>query len=433
LHKNLAKNSTKLHNSSTMEKETVGIIVGGGPAPGINGVIGAATIEAINHGKQVIGIVGGFHGLFEGQKKILPLTIENVSRIHTTGGSILRTSRDTPDNAKEKFKTLMAILKDLGIKYLITIGGEGTLFMANWIEREGRGIMSVVHTPKTIDNDIPLPGGISTFGYQTARHVGVELVNNIMEDARTMGRWYFITTMGRHTGHLALGIGKAAGATIALIPEEFPERVPLRKLSDILTGSILKRLSMARDHGVAIVAEGVAERFDPQELMQCENIEKDETSGKIRLSDIQLGRVLKSLVKDELQSMGIKTGIVSMSIGYELRAASPIPYDVEYTKNLGYGAIRYLLKGGSGAMIAVYEGRILAVPFVELQDHKGAIKIRKVDVNSEIYEVARKYMIRLEEEDFEGERLETLARTANMDPQAFAAKFRHVLEGFPVC
>jgi 6-phosphofructokinase len=412
-----------------MKKETVGIIVGGGPAPGINGVIGSATIEAINQGKKVVGIVGGFKSLFEGNKdSVLPLTIEDVSRLHTAGGSILRTSRDAPENAKEKFKVLMSTLKGLGIKYLITIGGEGTLFMANWIEREGRGSINVVHTPKTIDNDIPLPGGNSTFGYQTARHIGVELVNNIMEDARTMGRWYFISTMGRHTGHLALGIGKAAGATITLIPEEFQEtKLSIRKVADILTGSIIKRLSMERDHGVAIIAEGIAERFDLEELSKCENVEKDEITGKIRLSDIQLGRVLRSLVRDNLHAMDIKATLVSMNIGYELRAANPIPFDIEYTKDLGYGAIRYLLKGGTGAMIVVYEGHIIPVPFVEMVDSQGTIKIRKVDIDSEIYEVARKYMIRLEKEDFEGERLKHLAKVAKLEPKAFKARFAYII------
>ncbi|EKE01028.1 MAG: hypothetical protein ACD_21C00240G0004, partial [uncultured bacterium] len=174
-----------MHDKSDTEKELVGIIVGGGPAPGINGIISAATIEAINNGKRVVGIIGGFKSLFEGQQNILPLTINDVSRIHAKGGSILRTSRDTPENAQAKFKTLLATLKSIGIKYLITIGGDGTLHMANWIEREARGSISVVHTPKTIDNDIPLPGGFSTFGYQTARHVGVYIINNIIEDART--------------------------------------------------------------------------------------------------------------------------------------------------------------------------------------------------------------------------------------------------------
>src|SRR5512138_2938176 len=129
-----------------MEKELLGIIVGGGPAPGINGVISSATIEAINSGIEVVGIIGGFKGLFEGTSRIVPLTINDVSRMHATGGSILRTSRDAPDNAKAKFPTLMETLKSSGIKYLITIGGDGTLFMANWIEREARGSISVVHT-----------------------------------------------------------------------------------------------------------------------------------------------------------------------------------------------------------------------------------------------------------------------------------------------
>ncbi|MBA4417351.1 MAG: 6-phosphofructokinase [Syntrophus sp. (in: bacteria)] len=410
-----------------MKKETVGIIVGGGPAPGINGVIAAATIEAINQGKQVIGIVGGFSGLFEGNRDaVMPLTIDAVSRLHTTGGSILRTSRDAPGDAQKKFEVLMHTLKEIGIKYLITIGGEGTLFMSNWIEREGRGSINVVHTPKTIDNDIPIPGGFSTFGFQTARHLGVKIVNNLMEDARTMGRWYFITTMGRHAGHLAIGIGKGSGATICLIPEEFEEsRISVHKLVDILSGSIIKRLSMGRDHGVAILAEGLVEKCDLEELNEYPDVERDE-SGRIRLAEIQLERVLKRLVRDNLAAMGLKITIVEKNIGYELRAAPPIPYDIDYTRNLGYGAIRYLLKGGTAAMIVQFEGRILPVPFAEMFDSKGRSKIRYVNINSEVYEVARNYMIRLEKDDFEGEQLARLAETAHMEPDAFRAKFSYI-------
>lgn len=411
-------------------KEIVGIIVGGGPAPGINGVISSATIEAIRAGKTVVGIVGGFKPLFEGDKNCaVPLAIDDVSRIHTDGGSILRTSRDYPDKVKEKFKILMSTLEHIGIKYLVTIGGEGTLFMANWIEREARGSISVVHVPKTIDNDIPLPGGASTFGYQTARHWGVEIVKNIMEDARTMGRWYFITTMGRHAGHLALGMGKASGATITLIPEEFgEERLSFKKVADMLTGSIIKRLSMNRDHGVAILAEGISEKFDLEELSHYEQLEKDET-GRIRLSEIQLGRVLKNFVKKTLDEMGINVTIVDKNIGYELRAADPIPFDIEYTRNLGYGAIRYLLRGGTGSMITFFEGYLKPIPFVEMIDYStGRIKIRTVDITSETYEVGRKYMIRLEKEDFEGENLERLAKTVNLTPDEFKKRFGYILE-----
>jgi ATP-dependent phosphofructokinase / diphosphate-dependent phosphofructokinase len=417
-----------------MDKDFIGIIVGGGPAPGINGVISAATIEAINDGKGVVGIIGGFKGLFEGTSKIIPLTIDDVSRIHATGGSILRTSRDAPDNAKAKFGTLMTTLKESGIKYLITIGGDGTLYMANWIEREARGSISVVHAPKTIDNDIPLPGGFSTFGYQTARHVGVYIVNNVMEDARTMGRWYFITTMGRHAGHLALGMGKAAGATISLIPEEFPEKkISFRRVADTLTGSILKRISMGRDYGVAILAEGISEKFDVEELKTSEDVEKNE-AGELRLSEIQLGRVLKNFVQQTLESMGLQIGIVDKNIGYELRAANPIPFDVEYTRNLGYGAVRYLLKGGTASMITVFENSIRPIPFVELIDYStGKTKIRKVDIDTETYEVARKYMIRLEQEDFQGEHLNRLAKTAKMDPEQFKSRFEYLVVDGKAC
>lgn len=408
--------------------ETVGIIVGGGPAPGINGTISAATIEAINQGKRVIGIKGGFKPLFDGDLKCAePLTVDDVSRIHTKGGSILRTSREHAEKVKERFSVLMQTLKNLNIKYLITIGGDGTLFMANWIEREARGDMNVVHVPKTIDNDIPLPGGASTFGYETARHWGVEIAKNIMEDARVAGRWYFLTIMGRYTGHLALGVGKAAGVTLTIIPEEFPEeKISFKKVADILTGAIIKRLSMGRDHGVAILAEGLAEKFDPDELLEYEQLEKDET-GRVRLSEIQLGRIVKNFVKKSLEEMGINPTIVDKNIGYELRSADPIPYDIEYTRNLGYGAVRYLLRGGTGAMITFEEGHLRPIPFVELLDYKtGKVKIRKVDITSENYEVGRKYMIRLEKEDFDEGRSRALAEVVKMSEEQFRERFFYV-------
>lgn len=409
----------------------IGIIVGGGPAPGINGVISAAVIEAVIQGFRVVGISGGFKALFDGNTNcVLPLTIDDVSRIHTQGGSILRTSREYPEKVKERFKVLMSTLRKIGITHLITIGGEGTLFMANWIERESRGSMSVVHVPKTIDNDIPLPGGVSTFGYQTARHWGVEIVENIMEDAKTTGRWYFITTMGRHTGHLALGMGQASGATISLIPEEFKEeKLSFKKVADILACSIIKRLSMKKDHGVAILAEGIAEKFDLEELNHQEQLENDET-GRIRLSEIQLGRIMKNFVKGALESMGIEITIVDKNIGYELRAANPIPYDVEYARNLGYGAFSYLARGGTGAMIVTYEGRLMPVPFVEMMEPAtGKVKVRRVDIESETYSVARKYMIRLEDSDFSSPScLKKLAAVTNMTTSEFRKRFGYLID-----
>lgn len=411
-------------------KDTLAIIVGGGPAPGMNGVISAVTIEAVNEGKQVLGIRGGFKTLFEGNlKNVLPLTIDGVSRIHTTGGSILATSREYPDQVKERFKVLMKTLKRLNIRYLITIGGDGTAFMARWIGQEAMGTISVIHVPKTIDNDLPLPGGMPTFGYETARHYGVELVNNLMEDAKTMGRWYFVSTMGRNVGHLALGIGKAAGATLTLIPEEFQGKgLSLRRIADILEGSIIKRLSMGKHHGVAVMAEGIADKLDKHELSRYEQIEKDET-GRVRLSEIQLGRIVKTFVKNSLEKRGIEMTIVDKNIGYELRAANPIPFDIEYTRNLGYGAVKFLLRGGSNAMITFYEGRLTSVPFADMVDvSTGRINVRYVDINSESYEVGQKYMIKLNAEDFSSQKIKRLSKTARMSVTEFRKRFQYLTE-----
>ena len=411
--------------------DTLGIIVGGGPAPGINGVISAATIEAVNSGLRVVGIRNGFKRLFSGDPQAaVPLTIEDVSRIHIEGGSILRTSRDYPARLKEGLKIMMKTLFALKIRYLITIGGDGTSYIARLIEREAMGRISIVHVPKTIDNDLPIPGGMPTFGYETARDLGVKLVKNIMEDAKTVERWYFVTTMGRYTGHLALGIGKAAGATVTLIPEEFPgRRLSFKRVADVLEGSIIKRLYLGKDHGVAVLAEGIAHKFNLKELRKYEDITRDET-GRVRLSEIQLGRVMKHFVKDSLSSRGIGMTIVDKNIGYELRAADPIPFDIEYTRNLGYGAIRFLSNGGSGAMIVLHDGHLKSIPFKDLIDPEtDRTRIRYVSISSEGYEVAGKYMIRLEREDFRGERLKGLAETAKMRPDEFKKRFQYLVRG----
>jgi ATP-dependent phosphofructokinase / diphosphate-dependent phosphofructokinase len=182
---------------------------------------------------------------------------------------------------------------------------------------------------------------------------------------------------------------------------------------------------MGRDHGVAVLAEGIAEKCELDELSDLPDVERD-VAGRIRLPELQIERVLKDLVMKNLKTMGIKASIVEKNIGYELRAAPPIPFDIDYTRNLGYGAVRYLLKGGTAAMIVVYEDRIVPVPFVEMVDSRGNIKIRKVDIGSETYEVARNYMIRLEKEDFEGEQLARLAAVAHMSPDAFKEKFSYI-------
>jgi len=418
--------------------ERLGILVGGGPAPGINSVISAVTIEAINSGLEVIGIYDGFEHLMKGRTDMVrQLTIPDVSRIHFDGGSILRTSRANPTRTPEDLQNTVKALRELGIRYLVTIGGDDTAFSASEVVKAAGGNIRVAHVPKTIDNDLPLPGGMPTFGFETARHVGTELVRNLMEDSRTTNRWYFVVAMGRKAGHLALGIGKAAGATITVIGEEFPkERITLAEVCDVLEGAILKRRVLGRKDGVAVIAEGIGEKLDPEELAKIPGVEIErDPHGHIRLGEIPLATILKREIQRRFKERGEKITIVDVTLGYELRCAPPIPFDIDYTRTLGYGAVKFLLsepkddKMKEGGMVCLVGGRLEILPFDELRDPvTGRTKVRLVDINSEHYKVAREYMIRLEREDLENpEMLAKLAAAAKMTPEEFKKKFAHVV------
>jgi 6-phosphofructokinase 1 len=410
----------------TAKRGTLAILVGGGPAPGINGVISAATIEARNRDVPVLGIIDGFRWLAQGQtERVRPLEVADVSRIHLRGGSILRTSRTNPARDPATLRAVVDVLAKLGVEALITIGGDDTAFSASRVAAEAGGSLRVVHVPKTIDNDLPLPGGAPTFGFETARHVGVSIVETIMEDARTTGRWYLLVAMGRKAGHLALGIGKAAGATLTLIPEEFPAApVPLARVADEIEGCIIKRLANGSEHGVVVIAEGVAELLDPADLAGIESAERDD-HGHVRLSELPLGDVLKAELRQRLGARGIALKLVAKDIGYELRCADPIPFDLEYTRDLGYGAAVFVLEGGSGAMITRQEGRVVPLPFPQLMDPRtGRTLVRLVDVESESYRVARKYMIRLGPGDLrDPQRCAALARAGHTTPEDLQKRY----------
>jgi len=407
-----------------MNGETLAILVGGGPAPGINGVIASATIEAINNGLRVIGLYDGYRHIARGEtSQIEELTIEHVSRIHFTGGSILRTSRTNPARDEETLQRCIHTLTLLGVRYLVCIGGDDTTYGASRIAELTRGRIGVATVPKTIDNDLPLPENAPTFGFETARAVGTGIVESLMEDARTTARWYLCVSMGRKSGALALGMCKAAGATLAVIPEEFGGDARLKLVVDTIVGSILKRRSMGQDHGVAIVAEGIAETLSPDDLAVIENVPRD-AYGHVRLADVPLGAILRDAVRGRLLEIGIDVAVVNKDIGYELRCAKPVPFDVEYARTLGYGAVRYLLRGESGALIALSGGRVTPVNLDDLRDPTtGRVRIRSVDVTTEGYEVARKYMIRLEPSDFVEPRLSRLAAHTNMSAEVLKAEF----------
>ncbi|GAC1432451.1 MAG: diphosphate--fructose-6-phosphate 1-phosphotransferase [Candidatus Velthaea sp.] len=412
-----------------MTEDTLAILVGGGPAPGINGVIASATIEAANSGLRVLGLYDGYRHIAQGDiSHVTELTIEDVSRLHFTGGSYLRTSRTNPAKDDATLERCIRSLLQLGVRYVVAIGGDDTTYGAARIAALTRGRLGIVTVPKTIDNDLPLPDNAPTFGFETARAVGSAIVENLMEDARTAQRWYLAITMGRKSGALALGICKAAGATLALIPEEFPgDPIDLERVVDTIAGSIIKRKSLGHDHGVAVIAEGIAERLDAEQLAGLEGATRD-AYGHVRLADVPIGMVLRDAVRARLTELGLDSTVVTKDIGYELRCAKPVPFDAEYTRTLGYGAVRYLLQGGSGALIALSGGRVNPVTLEELLDPKtGRIRVRLVDVTTESYEVARKYMIRLEPGDLVEPRLSRLAVQTTLSAEAFAARFRRVV------
>ncbi|PYR90412.1 MAG: 6-phosphofructokinase [Acidobacteria bacterium] len=409
------------------------ILVGGGPAPGINSVIAAATIRARLEGLDVVGIRDGFEWLMQGDiDHATPLTIENVSRIHFRGGSHLGIARANPTTDAGLLDNTVNALLRLNVTQLITIGGDDTAFSAMRVERHAAGAIRVVHVPKTIDNDLDLPAHIDTFGYQTARHYGVDIVKNLMVDAKTTSRWYFVVAMGRKTGHLALGIGKSAGATLTLIAEEFESPARLHTVVDTLAGAIIKRLSYGRHDGVAVIAEGVVLGIKPEDLAGFDAAERD-AHGHVRIDDVNLGEILKTEVQKRLRSMGIKATIAAKNIGYELRCADPIPFDMEYTRDLGYSAAEYLLNGGSAAMVSMQGGRFVPIPFETMIDpDTGRTRVRSVDVTSTRYAIARRYMLRLSREDFDDPHdVAKLASIAHLSIDEFRDRFGYLTQVGP--
>jgi len=424
------------------QKTSVGILVGGGPAPGINGVVSALTLQARSRAHRVLGIYEGFQWLMNGETgHVAELDHDEVSRIHFQGGSIINTSRANPTKRPEDLKLVIETLQRLGIGYLATIGGDDTMFAASQVSKRAGGRIRVCHVPKTIDNDLPLPGEIPTFGFETARQIGFELVQNLMEDSRTTGRWYFVVVMGRSAGHLALSIGKASGATLTIIPEEFNGPVHLATVCDILEGAILKRNALwGRSDGVAIIAEGLLERVPPEELTKIQGVRiVHDTYGHLRLAELDLAYILKTLVEQRFAARGASIGIVHKDIGYEVRSAPPVAFDCDYVRALGYGAAEFLLnpdpaaKAINGALVCLVDGKIQHLDFGSLLDPKtGKSRIRLVDIDKTSYKIARKYMIRLEPEDFEDHgKLIALAKAASTitnvySPEEFRAKFEYL-------
>lgn len=429
-----------------MNQKRLGIVVGGGPAPGINAVIGATTIEAINRGFEVIGFYDGFRWLasdeFHRNLHTVCLEIPQIARIHFEGGSILRTSRTSLlDDERLKAHALVAPdpkkigevlrnLRALGVTHLLTIGGDDTALSARFICDCSDEDLRLVHVPKTIDNDLPLPQDASTLGFPTARFVGTQLVKNLMRDSQTTGRWYIIETMGRSAGWLAQAIGLASGATLTLIPEEFETNTKLQYIVDVVEGAIIKRRVMGRPDGVAILAEGLAYRLgDVSELTAVlgRPVPVDAV-GHPRLSEVNLANLVRLELERRLGERGQKATLVDHELGYELRCADPTPRDMAFCRSLGYFAVQLLMRHdvAPGVLATIVHGNLNPIDLHDLIDPQtNRMGVRTVDTRSDTYQVARAYMIRLEQSDLENpEMLAKLAAQVNMKPKEFAKRYQ---------
>jgi 6-phosphofructokinase len=396
---------------------TFGLVVGGGPAPGINGVISAATLAARQQGARVIGILQGFEWLMQGDiDHVVELDAEAITRIHENGGSILRTSRANPTRDPAHLAAVVDSLERLGIDHLISIGGDDTCFSAKTVaEAAGEGLR-VAHVPKTIDNDLPLPAGIPTFGFETARATAAGIVATLLEDARTANRWYVVVLMGRNAGHLALGAAHSAGATVAIVAEEFgDEKIRLERLARIVEGSILKSTAQGCANGVVVLAEGLGECLDPADLAGLPDLPLDE-HGHIRLAELPLGRLVREAVQKGLSEHGLTATIVVKDVGYELRCVAPNAFDQDYTRDLGAGAVATLLAGTSDVMITRQSQQIVALPFGDILDPKtGKTRVRMLDTETESFAMAQSLQTRLRPEDLEnGDLAESIEKISRL-------------------
>ena len=236
--------------------------------------------------------------------------------------------------------------------------------------------------------------------------------------------------MGRHTGHLALGIGKASAATITIIPEEFKDdQITISDVCDIIEGSIIKRHILGRPDGTVIIAEGIAEKLNMEQLEKDQqiNVPRDEY-GNVKLADLPLSRIIRDEVEKRFKKINKPMDIVDLTLGYELRSAPPIPFDIDYTRTLGHGAVKFLIsssKNNQSALICLENGQVRSLSFEEIRDkNTNKTSIRKVDINSLYYDVARRYMTRIENDDLKDKKkLTQISKISKLSLKEIKQKF----------
>lgn len=398
-------------------KDSIAILCAGGPAPGINTVIGSVTKVFLSAGYDVLGIHEGYKTLFTDAPNFEKLDFNFADSIYSRGGSALKMSRYKPKN--EEFKTDFFVKNN--VKLLVTIGGDDTASTANRISKflaDNKVSLSNIHVPKTIDNDLPLPEGTPTFGYHTAKEEGVRIGTTLYEDARTSGNWFVVSAMGREAGHLAFGIGTACHYPMIIIPEMFTNiKITFDAITKMIISAIVKRKLMGIEYGVAIVSEGVFHFMSDEEIEGTGINFTYDDHGHPELGNVSKAHIFNLLLQRKLKKLGIPVKSRPNEMGYELRCVRPIAYDLAYATVLGTGVMKLFQEGATGCMVTqTPEGEILPLYLKDVEDEKGKVKPRLVNMNSEKvrlvfdnnlnyltkndYKAAKKYLPDPEEFDF---------------------------------
>jgi len=383
-------------------KGSIVIVCGGGPAPGINAVISSVSKVFLKDGYRVIGLHEGYKSLVSENPIIQNIDFNFADRILHQGGSALRMSRYKPQNSEFKIDFFI----NNSVKLLVTIGGDDTASTANRISKflsEHNVAIQNIHVPKTIDNDLPLPEGIPTFGYQSAKEEGVKIASTVYEDARTSGNWFIVSAMGREAGHLAFGIGSACNYPMIIIPEMFNKtEVSFEKITNLIISSIVKRKILGIEYGVAIVSEGVFHFMTDEEIKSSEINFTYDDHGHPELGNVSKAHIFNLLLSRKLKTLNLNIKSRPVELGYEIRCSRPIAYDLMYCNILGMGVKILFEQGVTGCMVtADHIGNISPLYLKDVEDENGKVKPRLVNINSQkariVYENSLQYLI---EEDY---------------------------------
>ena len=369
-------------------KDAVIILCGGGPAPGMNSVSMSVAKTFITKGFRVIGLHGGYSGLFSKNARTEDLTFAIADRYFNRGGSYLEMSRFKPTDADFENNFNLDLFKDNNIKLLVTIGGDDTASTANRISKflaaKGYPIANI-HCPKTIDNDLPLPANAPTFGYNSAKNEGAHLARTVYEDARTSGNWLVISAMGRTCGSLALGIGEATHCPMTIIPEMFNKtEICLDKVVKLSISAILKRKVLGINYGTIVAAEGLFHEFKVEEMEAAGVRFSYDDHGHPELGKVSKAVLFNDLLEAEFKKIGLKVKSRPVEIGYDVRCQDPVAYDLTYCTELAMGVYQLYSEGKTGCMVYVDAyGNVSPLYLADLQDPKtGKIPPRVVDINA---------------------------------------------------